>query len=101
MRIEVCVGSNCTMMGADAIIVSLENLKETILEKNGIRPDFSLEIEIVRCLGECKNKQSVSPVVIIDGVVHHNASREEIMSVILDAAFECHDHQFETLKDNN
>ena len=93
MKIKVCVGSKCTMMGADGIIVSLENLKDTILAKKGVNPDFSLDIEIVRCLGECKNKQGVSPVVTVDGVVHCNASREEIMSLILDAAFDCHDHQ--------
>lgn len=88
MKIIVCVGSNCTMMGADGIIFSLENLKETILTKEGVNPDFALDIEIVRCLGECKNKEAVSPVVIVDGIVHQNASREEIMSIILDAAFD-------------
>lgn len=93
MKIKVCVGSNCTMMGADGIIVSLENLRDTILAKKGINSDFSLEIEVVRCLGECKNEQGLSPVVTVDGVVHRNASREEIMSLILDAAFDCHDQQ--------
>ncbi|MHC1714173.1 MAG: NAD(P)H-dependent oxidoreductase subunit E [Acidaminococcaceae bacterium] len=93
MKIKVCVGSNCTMMGADGIIASLENLKDTILTKKGVNPEFFLEIEIVRCLGECKNKQGVTPVVTVDGVVHHNASREEIMSVILDAAYDYQDHQ--------
>lgn len=88
MKIEVCVGSNCTMMGADGIIASLENLKETILRKEGVNPAFTLDIEIVRCLGECKKKEAVSPVVLVDGVIYHNASREEIMSVVLDAAFD-------------
>lgn len=87
MKIEVCVGSKCTMMGADTIIASLENLQETILTKNGVNPDFTLEIAVVRCLGECKKHKSVSPVVKIDGIIHKNASREEIMSTILDAAF--------------
>jgi len=88
MKIEVCVGSNCTMMGADGIIASLENLKETILMKEGVNPEFTLDIEIVRCLGECKQMKAVSPVVLVDGVVYHKASREEIMSVVLDAAFD-------------
>lgn len=88
MKIEVCVGSNCTMMGADGIIASLENLKETILMKEGVNPEFILDIEIVRCLGECKQMKAVSPVVLVDGVVYHKASREEIMSVVLDAAFD-------------
>lgn len=87
MKIEVCVGSNCTMMGADTIIASLENLQETILTKKGVNPDFTLEVAIVRCLGECKKQKSVSPVVKIDGVICQNASREEIMSAILDVAF--------------
>ena len=88
MKIVVCVGSNCTMMGADSIIASLENLKETILKKEGVNPVFDLDIEIARCLGECKIKKAVSPVVVVDGVTYHNASREEIMSVVLDAAFD-------------
>ncbi|MGL5206715.1 MAG: NAD(P)H-dependent oxidoreductase subunit E [Acidaminococcaceae bacterium] len=88
MKIVVCVGSNCTMMGADSIIASLENLKETILKKEGVNPVFNLDIEIARCLGECKVKKSVSPVVVVDGVIYHKASREEIMSVVLDAAFD-------------
>lgn len=70
-----------------------------IISQN-VYPDH-IRPQIVRCLGECKNKQSVSPVVIVDGVVYHNTSCEEIMSVILDAAFECHDHQIETWKDKN
>ena len=47
MKIKVCVGSNCTMMGADGIIASLENLKDTILTKKGVNPEFFLEIELV------------------------------------------------------
>ena len=76
------------MMGADGIIDSLENIKETILTKPGVNPEFTLDIEIVRCLGECKQMKAVSPVVLVDGVVYHKASREEIMSVVLDAAFD-------------
>ncbi|MDD4084121.1 MAG: (2Fe-2S) ferredoxin domain-containing protein [Acholeplasmataceae bacterium] len=88
MKVVVCVGSNCTMMGADSIIASLENLKDTLLQKEGANPAFTLEIEMARCLGECKKKNAVSPVVIVDGEMYRNASREQIMSVVLDAAYE-------------
>lgn len=87
MKIKVCVGSSCTMMGADGILNSLENIKETILTRPGVNPEFTLDIEVVRCVGECKIKENVAPVVLIDDVIHHNASREEIMSIVLDAAF--------------
>jgi NADH:ubiquinone oxidoreductase subunit E len=40
MKVVVCVGSNCTMMGADSIIASLENLKDTLLQKEGANPAF-------------------------------------------------------------
>ena len=76
------------MMGADGIIDSLENIKETILTKPGVNPEFTLDIEMVRCIGECKKMKNVSPVVVVDDVVFHNASREEIMSVVLDKAFD-------------
>lgn len=88
MKVVVCVGTNCTMMGADSIITSLENLKDTLLQKEGTDPAFALEIEMARCLGECKKKNAVSPVVIVDGEMYRNASREQIMSVVLDAAYE-------------
>lgn len=88
MKIKVCVGSHCTMMGADGIIDSLENIKETILTRPEVNPNFTLEVEVVRCIGECKKKKHVAPVVIVDGVVYHNASREEIMSIVLDEAFD-------------
>ena len=88
MKIKVCVGSNCTMMGADGIIDSLENIKETTLTKPGVNPAFTLDIEMVRCIGECKKMKNISPVVVVDDVIYHNASREEIMSLVLDAAFD-------------
>lgn len=88
MNIKVCVGSNCTMMGADGIINSLENIKKTILTRPGVDPAFTLDIEIVRCIGECKTKKNIAPVVVVDDVMYYNASREKIMALVLDKAFD-------------
>jgi len=65
MKIEVCVGSHCTMLGADYIINSIEDLKDTILEEMELPEDFTLNVSMVKCMKHCKKVGNVVPVVVI------------------------------------
>lgn len=86
MKVEICVGSRCTMLGADHIISSVEDLQETILKDMDTREDFSLEVSLIKCHNRCKNGSNVSPLVIIDGEVMENANSQEVMSTIIKKA---------------
>lgn len=88
MKIIVCAGSSCTLMGADTIIDQIEEIDEHIHEFNyDIDKDFNLEVELVHCLGVCKKERKSSPVVIIDGEIIQKATPQVVMERILDEAF--------------
>ncbi|RBP38961.1 (2Fe-2S) ferredoxin domain-containing protein [Garciella nitratireducens] len=86
MKVEICVGSRCTMYGADHIIHSVEDLQESILNQMDTPKDFDLEVSLIKCMGRCKNGKHVSPVVIIDGEVMENTNSQEVMSKIIEKA---------------
>lgn len=88
MKIILCAGSSCTMMGANTILDQIEDIEENLNNFNyDIDKDFELEIETVNCLGLCKKERKTSPVVIIDGDVIQKATPQVVMEKILDAAF--------------
>ncbi len=86
MKVEICVGSRCTMFGADQIIHSVEDLQESILKQMDISEDFKLEVFLINCMGRCKTGRNVSPVVIIDGEIMENTNSQEVMSKIIEKA---------------
>ena len=86
MKVEVCCGSKCTMMGADNIINNLEQLKDDILPTMEIKEDFELEVVLINCPGTCKEEENVSPLVIIDGEMVKKASSQTIMARVIDEA---------------
>ena len=92
MKIEVCAGARCTMLGSDIIYNRLSNFVEEFndrLYKGDIDIlDIVLEIEMITCNNECKKNKKNAPVVLVDGKVFTNAKTEVIMEYILDTAFE-------------
>lgn len=86
MKVEICVGSKCTMLGADHIIHCVEDLQETILPDMDISEDFNLEVSLMKCGDRCKKNEDVAPVVIIDGEVMNNANSQKVMAKIIEAA---------------
>lgn len=76
MKVTLCMGSNCVMMGNMNLLSQLEDLQESM-------EDISLEIETVKCLGFCKKEERVSPVAIIDGEVLKRANAQEVMEKIV------------------
>lgn len=85
MKIEVCVGSHCTMLGADYIIHSIEDLQDTILKEMELPEDFTLNVSMVKCMKHCKKADNVAPVVVIDGETIFNANSQVVMSKIMEA----------------
>lgn len=77
MKIRICMGSSCVMLGSMTILNQLEDLKETMDLNN-------LEIECVKCLGNCKNNTNFGPVVEIDGEIFENAQSQDIMSRVME-----------------
>lgn len=72
MKVTVCMGSNCVLMGAMSIHSQLEDLQESM-------PELNIELETAKCLGNCKNEEGICPVVKIDDELIKNASSQQIM----------------------
>ncbi|MDF2567600.1 MAG: hypothetical protein K0R90_1056 [Oscillospiraceae bacterium] len=79
LKIEVCSGSECTMMGAMDIIESIEGLKSL---KQQLRLKSQIEVIPCKCFGDCKNGQ-FSPIVKINDEVITNATSDIVMSRII------------------
>jgi len=83
MKINVCVGSQCTLMGASRIYDTLEDLREKVLEDELISED-EFELNAVNCLQVCKKEGTeVSPVVEIDSEIIRGATTHEISEFVL------------------
>lgn len=79
MRVKVCVGARCTMMGASAVLDALEDLQNRYFRDGG------LDIVQVNCMNVCKEKGvQYTPVVEIDGEVFTSVKPHEISGVILE-----------------
>lgn len=79
MRVKVCVGTRCTMMGASAVLDALEDLQNRYFKDGG------LDIVQVNCMNVCKEKGvQYTPVVEIDGEVFTSVKPHEISGVILE-----------------
>jgi len=84
MRVKVCMGTNCTLLGAMNILDSIEDLKDIIEENNEEYNEDELHVEAVKCLNYCKEtKENIAPVVVIDDEVILNATSQEVMEKIV------------------
>lgn len=92
MKIQVCAGARCTMLGSDIIFNRLsefvDEFNQKIEEGNLEMGDSKLEISMITCNDECKKNKKNAPVVLVDDKVFTNAKTEVIMEYILDTAFE-------------
>lgn len=75
MKLTICMGSKCVMVGAMNILDQVEELKESMGYED-------LTIETVVCMKYCKNEGEDCPVVMFDGEVMTNASTEKVMEKI-------------------
>ena len=84
MKVKVCVGSHCTLLGSMNILDQLDDLKEIIGEDLDNYNDEDLDVEAIKCLGFCKNTDSkVAPIVVIDGEPMYNATSQNVMEKII------------------
>jgi len=84
MKIKVCMGSNCTLLGAMNILDQIEDLKDIINDDIDNYSDEELDVKAVRCLDYCKNTtEKIAPVVVIDDEVMFNASSQIVMEKIV------------------
>lgn len=84
MKVKVCVGSNCTLLGSMGILDQIEDLKDIIDNDSDNYRDEELEVEAIKCLGFCKNSDvKVAPVVVIDGEPMFKATSQTVMEKIV------------------
>ncbi|HAQ40684.1 MAG TPA: NADH-quinone oxidoreductase [Clostridiales bacterium] len=84
MKVKVCVGSNCTLLGSMSILDQIDDLKDIISEDSDSYNDEELEVEVIKCLGYCKNTDvKVAPVVVIDDEPMYNATSQTVMEKII------------------
>lgn len=81
MKVKVCVGARCTMMGSNGIMDGMEALQKEYFSEGG------LEVEPVNCMNVCKHESTThAPVVMIGDQVYLNASLQEISEIIMQEA---------------
>lgn len=78
MKLTICMGSRCVMMGSMTIYDQVESLYETI-------PELDLEIETVTCMQQCKENEQNSPFVLLDGELLEKATSQGVMERIMEA----------------
>ncbi|SHI66094.1 NAD(P)H-dependent oxidoreductase subunit E [Parasporobacterium paucivorans] len=84
MKVKVCVGSNCTLLGAMGILDQIEGLKDIVNEDMDEFDMEGLDIEVVKCLGFCKKtNKKIAPVVVIDDEPIFNATGQTVMEKII------------------
>ncbi|MGM0405563.1 MAG: NADH-quinone oxidoreductase subunit NuoE [Thermoplasmatota archaeon] len=74
--IKLCHGTACHVKGAESITETIEN--ELNIKTGETTEDGLFTMERVACLGCC----SLAPVVMVDGEVYGNLTREKVKEVI-------------------
>lgn len=84
MKVKVCVGSNCALLGSMSILDQIDDLKDIIKEDSENYNDEVLEVEAVKCIGLCKNtEENVAPIAVIDDEPMYNATSQIVMEKII------------------
>ncbi len=75
IKVSICTGTACYVMGASELLLLEEELADDIKDK--------VEIEGVTCLELCKGgKNSKAPYVLIDGEIHEEATLQSVIDTI-------------------
>ena len=84
MKVKVCVGSNCTLLGSMSILDQIDDLRDIISEDPDSYNDEELEVEAIKCMEFCKNTdKEIAPVVVIDDETMINATGQAVMEKIV------------------
>lgn len=76
MKVTVCMGSRCTLMGANAIYDQLEYIIDDLCGPDSeICDSEGIEVNCSKCLDLCKRSDTnLAPIVIIDDEIIYNAT---------------------------
>ncbi len=75
IKVSICTGTTCYVMGASELLLLEEELPNDIKDK--------VDIEGVTCLELCKNgSTSKAPYVMIAGEVHEDATLQSVIEKI-------------------
>jgi len=84
MKVKVCVGSNCTLLGSMNILDQIDDLRNIIGEDTDSYNNEDLEVEAIKCMGFCKKTdKDIAPVVVIDDETIYNATGQAVMEKIV------------------
>ncbi|MGM0640066.1 MAG: NAD(P)H-dependent oxidoreductase subunit E [Thermotogota bacterium] len=73
MKIEICVGTTCHLMGSSSIIEALEDIEEKIKDK--------IEIKYTTCFELCHG-QMKPPIIKIDNKFYEDINPEKIKMIV-------------------
>lgn len=83
MKVTICMGTMCTMMGASSLLDAMERIKDGTYGKE-YNTD-NLTIDVKRCLNYCKGgDREVAPVVLIDGEPLFQVKSHELSERVLE-----------------
>ncbi|QTA38344.1 (2Fe-2S) ferredoxin domain-containing protein [Thermosipho ferrireducens] len=74
LKIEICVGSCCHMLGAQELVETTKNFPEWLKEK--------IVVELFPCFGVCCEDKE-SPIVRIEGKYYEKVTPEVLRNVIV------------------
>jgi len=74
--IRLCLGTACHVLGADRILVAIQ--QQLGIDVGGTTDDGRFSLDVVRCLGTC----SLAPVMMIDEDVHGRLTPEKACAVL-------------------
>ena len=74
--VTLCMGTACHVRGANPLLDQALSLLK--LEEGGTTTDGLFTVQSVNCLGAC----ALAPLIIMDGVYHHNMTPAKLRSLI-------------------
>ena len=77
IKVLICFGTHCTMMGAMDILESINEVKAEY-------DQAEIEVEETKCFGNCKTEEA--PVVVVAGQKICSATTEKVMAKIMEVA---------------
>lgn len=75
MKIAVCGGAKCTLLGSLTILDQVEDLATRY-------PEAGIEVEVIKCTKACETLEP--PVVYLDGKAIGKATSQDIMSKLME-----------------
>lgn len=84
MKVEVCLGARCSLLGGMNIYEQIDSLNEIVESNPDLYRNEHIEVEAVKCQEYCKTPEKPNPIVIIDGEPVLKSSVEVIMSKVLE-----------------